>query len=154
VIAHEAPIYAVIDDAAERDADVEQMIAAHEAGDVLGAWAIFMRSANIELPEGALEHMFGGDRDEQAIADERRFFRHELRATTRWRPDLAVLRRASTRVVIGVGEESAGELCDRTSAGLADALGTRPVRFPGGHVGFVDAPDAFAARLRPLLEDR
>lgn len=154
VIAHEPPIYAVIDDAADRHAGVEQMIAAHESGDVLGAWAIFMRNANIELPEGALEHMFGGDRDPQAIADERRFFHHELRATTRWQPGIEALRGASTRVVIGVGEESGGELCDRTSAGLADALGTEAVRFPGGHLGFVEAPDAFAARLRPLLEDR
>jgi hypothetical protein len=54
--------------------------------------------------------------------------------------------------VVGIGEESGGQLCDRTSAALATALGIEPTMFPGGHIGFVEDPNGFATRLRPVLD--
>ncbi len=54
--------------------------------------------------------------------------------------DVAALRAASTRIVIGVGEESGGpadgEIAARSAYAVAAALGTDPVLFPGGHDGF------------------
>jgi hypothetical protein len=35
---------------------------------------------------------------------------------------------------------------------LATGLGIEPTLFPGDHIGFVDHPDAFAARLREVLD--
>ncbi|ASU82594.1 hypothetical protein CDO52_07160 [Nocardiopsis gilva YIM 90087] len=61
------------------------------------------------------------------------------------------MRDAATRIVVGIGEDSTGQLCDRTSRALAAALGSAPVFFPGGHVGFTEQPDTFAARLREFL---
>jgi hypothetical protein len=75
-----------------------------------------------------------------------------MRPTTRWVPDLTVLRSVTTRVVVGIGEESGGQLCERTSTALAEALGIEPTRFPGDHIGFVEAPEPFAARLRTVLQ--
>ena len=60
-------------------------------------------------------------------------------------------RSAGTRVVVGIGEESAGQVCDRTSRALAAELGTEPAMFPGGHTGFAEDPAGFADRLRPVL---
>jgi pimeloyl-ACP methyl ester carboxylesterase len=91
------------------------------------------------------------ERDDRAVADERHFFLHELRGTTSWQPDLAVLRAVPTRVVVGIGESSAGELCDRTSRALATRLGLEPTVFPGSHIGFLEDPVAFAARLREVV---
>ena len=127
------------------------MIATYRSGDVLGAWAQFMAQANIELPHGALEMMFGGDRDPQAVADERFWFDHEMVPTIGWQPDVAALRAVPTRVVIGVGEESGGQLCERTSTALGALLGVGITRFPGDHIGFAEDPERFAGRLRAVL---
>ncbi|MBG0832669.1 alpha/beta hydrolase [Planomonospora sp. ID67723] len=153
VIAHEHPCFALLEDREQLDAGVEDMIATYLAGDVVGAWAKFMAQAGIVLPEGALEAMFGGERDPQEVADERRWFAHEMRATIRWQPDIAALRDGPVRVVVGIGEESAGQFCDRTSRALAAALGIEPTMFPGDHTGFADDPERFAIRLREVLRE-
>ena len=150
VIAHEPPFYSLLEDREQLTAQTEELIATYLAGDVLGAWAKFMEQARIVLPDGALEQWFGGDRDPQAVADERRWFTHELCGTAQWRPDLAALRAAASRIAIGIGESSAGQHCDRTSRALAAAIGIEPTMFPGDHTGFVDDPEPFAARLRAV----
>jgi hypothetical protein len=86
------------------------------------------------------------------VADEHRWFTHELRGTVHWQPDVAALRAAAPRIVIGIGEQSTGQHCDRTSRALAGALGIEPVLFPGDHIGFVEDPERFAVRLRSVLE--
>ncbi|GAA4445362.1 alpha/beta fold hydrolase [Phytohabitans houttuyneae] len=151
VVAHEPPLAELLPDRDALAAGTDDMIATYLAGDPLGAWRAFMAQAGIDLPEDVLEAMFGGERDPRRAADERRFFAHEVRASTFWRPDLAALRGGGARITVGIGEESAGQLCDRASRALAEALAVEPVLFPGDHTGFVDAPDAFAARLSSLL---
>jgi pimeloyl-ACP methyl ester carboxylesterase len=153
VIAHEPPLVELLADRAQLHTQTEDLIATYLAGDVIGAWAKFMAQANITLPEGALEMMFGGDRDLQQVKDERRWFEHEMLATTRWQPDLDALRSTKTRIVVGIGEDSAEQLCDRTSRALAAALGIGPTLFPGDHTGFVEDPDRFATRLRAVLRE-
>lgn len=97
--------------------------------------------------------MFGGERDRQVVTDERFWFAHELRPSTWWLPDPAVLRSVPSRIVVGIGEDSAGQACDHTSRALASALDTEPTMFPDDHIGFVDAPDVLAHRLRAVLHD-
>ncbi|MCP9953955.1 alpha/beta fold hydrolase [Actinomadura madurae] len=150
-IAHEPPLQRLLDDRDELHAATEDMIDTYLAGDVIGAWGKFMAAAGIVMPQCALEEMFGGDRDPRVVADERRWFTHELRKTSRWEPDLAALRAAGDKIVVGIGRDSAGQLCDRASRVLADALDLEPVLFPGGHVGFADDPDTFAAHLRTVM---
>jgi pimeloyl-ACP methyl ester carboxylesterase len=72
--------------------------------------------------------------------------------------DFDALRAAPTRIVVGVGAQSANMLAGRASMAVAERLGTEPVTFPGGHNGFVGGdyggpgePDAFAATLRNVL---
>jgi len=151
VVAHEPPLDELLEDREQVLAQTEDMIAAHLGGDVIGAWTTFFALANIAMPEGAIEGMFGGDRDPQVTADERFWFAHELRPSVRWQPDLAALSAVPTRIVVGIGEESTGQLCDRTSTALAAELGLEPTRFPGGHIGFVEDPDRFVDRLRTVL---
>ena len=74
--------------------------------------------------------------------------------------DFAALRAASTRIVIGVGEESGQTVTGRASVAVAGRLGTMAVTFPGGHDGFLGGeyggmgkPDAFAATLRTILDN-
>ncbi|WP_432979596.1 alpha/beta fold hydrolase [Dactylosporangium sp. CA-233914] len=140
VIAHELPLNEVLEDRAERHAAVEDIIATYESGDVAGAWKKFMVNAGVpgEPPAGP-------------NPDERFWFCHEMRGTTRFRPDVAALRDGGARILVALGEESAGQLLDRTSRAMAALLGGEPVPFPGGHIAFVMDPPGFAARLREVL---
>jgi pimeloyl-ACP methyl ester carboxylesterase len=72
--------------------------------------------------------------------------------------DFGALRAAPTRIVVGVGAQSASQLAGRAAIAVAQRLGTAPVTFPGGHDGFTGGeygshgePDAFAATLRQVL---
>ncbi|WP_232667786.1 alpha/beta fold hydrolase [Pseudonocardia sp. TRM90224] len=151
VIAHEPPLIELLDDREQLRAETEKQASTYLDGDVLGAWRLMLEQANIVLPDEVMEQMFGGERDPQSVADERFWFAHEMRPSTFWQPDLAVLGSTPARLVIGIGEDSTGQLCDRTAQALATALGTDPVRFPGDHTGFVGDPAGFAARLREVL---
>jgi pimeloyl-ACP methyl ester carboxylesterase len=78
---------------------------------------------------------------------------------TAFRPDPAALGAASTRVVVAAGVESRDVLTGRTSAAVASMLGLPLVEFPSHHGGFVGGdggyagePEAFAARLREVLD--
>ncbi|MCC9710922.1 alpha/beta hydrolase [Streptomyces sp. MNU76] len=153
VIAHEPPLIELLEDREQLRAGTEETVAAYLADGVIGAWKKFFAQAGIFMPEPVVEQMFGGARDAQQVADERRWFAHEMRASTYWRPDLAALRRAACRIMVGIGEDSTGQLCDRTARALARALDTQPAAFPGGHTGFVDNPDAFASCLRTVMHD-
>ena len=151
VIAHEPPLDRLVEDGDELLAASEKMMTDYLAGDVIGAWRQFFALANIQVPDGMIEAMFGGERDPQAVADERFWFGHELRESVTWLPDVPRLQDSGVRIVIGIGEESTGQLCDRTSTALADRLGITPTRFPGDHTGFADQPEPFAVALRAQL---
>lgn len=151
VIAHEPPLLDLLDDREQRHAETEDIIATHLAGDYVGALRKFLAAANIVLPDAVVEGMVAG-LSEQDIADATFQYEHMIRATTRWRPDVPALQSAPARVLVGLGEESAGQVCDHTCRALTALLGTEPVMFPGGHIGFVDDPGAFAARLRAVLD--
>ncbi|NGN69606.1 alpha/beta hydrolase [Streptomyces sp. A7024] len=151
VIPHEPPLVELLPDRAELHAGTEKMISVYESGDTLGAWRMFMEQANIQLPEGALEMIFGGEKEPQDVADERRGMTHEMYPTTLFRPDLDALRAADCRIVLGIGADSGGELCERTTEALAKELGLQPVRFPGGHTGFADDAAGFCPRLVEVL---
>ncbi|MCV0403867.1 MAG: alpha/beta hydrolase [Chloroflexi bacterium] len=80
-------------------------------------------------------------------------------SSTHYEPDFDALRAASTRIVIAAGEESDGELAHRAAEAAAERLGSAAVAFPGGHGGFLGGeygqtgePDAFAAKLREVLD--
>jgi pimeloyl-ACP methyl ester carboxylesterase len=151
VIAHEPPLSELLENRDEVRAQTEDYIATYLGGDVTGAWTKFLAQANITLPEGAVEHMFGGDRDPQVVADERFWFAHELRASDQWLPDIPALRESRTRIAVGIGADSTGQACDYTSVALAEQLGIERAIFPGDHIGFTHDPDSFAARLRAVL---
>jgi clorobiocin/coumermycin A biosynthesis protein CloN7/CouN7 len=80
-----------------------------------------------------------------------RFFRHILRPIAAYRPDLAALRAAPTRIVVGVGAASAGQLAHRGAVALAERLGYNPVEFPGDHSGFQSEPEKFVEVMRRVL---
>ncbi|MFE7796429.1 alpha/beta fold hydrolase [Nocardia sp. NPDC057440] len=78
--------------------------------------------------------------------------------TTHYDHDFETLRAVSTRIVVAIGVESAGELAYRTGVAVAEQLGSTPVDFPSHHGGFLGGefgqqgdPDGFATKLREVL---
>lgn len=151
VIAHEPPLIPLLEDRAKHVAANDDVIATFVAGDRLGAIRKFMATAGLVMPEEVFRQVFGGETSPAEDASERFFYLHELRGTTAWEPDLDALRASASRLVIGIGENSAGQLCDRTSRALAAELHIEPTMFPGGHGGFMEDPAKFAARLREVI---
>jgi pimeloyl-ACP methyl ester carboxylesterase len=93
-----------------------------------------------------------GSRDDPLLSD-------RSWAVSSYHPDVKRLAAAPTRIVIAVGEESAGMFTGRTSVATAELLGQRPVVFPshhggfmGGEFGYPGQPEAFARKLRAVLD--
>jgi pimeloyl-ACP methyl ester carboxylesterase len=53
--------------------------------------------------------------------------------------------------VLAGGQDSDGSPLLRPAAVLAERLGRPLVRFPGGHVGVTEQPEAFADRLAEVI---
>ena len=151
VIAHEPPLIELLPDRDERHAGGEVVIERWFAGDHVGSWRAFLDNADIRMPEEVFQMVFAAEPDAAARADGDYQNGHLLRPTTHFRPDLAALHAGAPRIVVGIGEQSAGQLCDRTSRALAAELGVEPVLFPGDHIGFADDPAAFLPALRAVL---
>jgi pimeloyl-ACP methyl ester carboxylesterase len=150
-IAHEPPLTQLLEDREKQLAANEETVATFVGGDRLGAVRKFMANADFVMPEEMFMQMFGGEKPPAELASERFFYLHELRGTAGWVPDLNALRSTEVRLLIGIGETSAGMFCDRTSRALAAELKIEPALFPGGHGGFMENPPAFAARLREVI---
>jgi pimeloyl-ACP methyl ester carboxylesterase len=81
-------------------------------------------------------------------------------AITSYRPDIDALVAAPTRVVLAVGEESLGTFTGRAAAATAELLGQQATVFPshhggflGGEFGYAGQPEAFARKLREVLDN-
>jgi pimeloyl-ACP methyl ester carboxylesterase len=79
------------------------------------------------------------------------FLAHLLPATIGHVPDVAALRAASPRIVVGVGEASKGQMPHLAALALAERLGNEPVEFPGDHQGFATHPGPFAQTVHQAL---
>jgi len=94
-----------------------------------------------------------GSRDDPLLSD-------RSWAVSSYRPDVDRLAAAPTRIVIAVGEESAGTFTGRTAAATARLLGQQATVFPSHHGGFLSGefgyagqPEAFARKLRDVLDN-
>jgi pimeloyl-ACP methyl ester carboxylesterase len=93
-----------------------------------------------------------GSRDDPLLSD-------RASAVTDYRPDTDALAAAATRIVIAVGEESRDTFTGRTAVGTAKLLGQQATVFPshhggflGGEFGYAGQPEAFARKLRDVLD--
>lgn len=76
---------------------------------------------------------------------------HELRQCPRHRFDMDRLRAAKDKLVLTVGHDSKDTFPARPNMVFGEQLGLPVVEFPSDHVGYVKAPDEFAAQLHELL---
>jgi pimeloyl-ACP methyl ester carboxylesterase len=167
LVAHEPPLIPVVPDApaAERArAGVRDAYEARGMGAGMAAF-IMMTSWRGEYTDDYFAQpapdpaMFGmpttddGSRDDPLLSD-------RAWAVSSYQPDVDALTAARTRVVIAVGEESRDAFTGRTSEATAKLLGQQPTVFPshhggflGGESGYAGQPEAFAGKLREVLDE-
>jgi len=166
LVAHEPPLIEVLPDARAAERARAGFRDAYEARGSGAGMAAFIAMASWRgeftdeyfarpAPDPA---QFGmtttddGSRDDPLLSD-------RSWAITSYRPDFKALSAAPTRIVIAVGEESAGTFTGRSSVATAELLGQQATGFPSHHGGFVGGesgyagkPEAFARKLRDVLD--
>jgi pimeloyl-ACP methyl ester carboxylesterase len=165
LVAHEPPINAVLPDAAAAE---RARAGFHEAYQARGTGAgmaafITMTSWPGEFTDAYFAQpdpdpaMFGMPAGDDGSRDDPLLSKSSW-AISDYRPDAGLLKAAPTRIVIAVGEESAGTYTARTALGVAALLGQEAAVFPshhggflGGQFGYAGKPAEFAARLREVL---
>jgi len=165
LVAHEPPLLTVLPDAEEAFAAERKVQEAYHASGFGAGMAMFIALSSWqgqftdefgqEAPDPAafgLPTEDDGSRDDPLLSG-------VSGAVTAYRPDVEALRTAPTRVVIAAGEGSRGIVTWRASEALAERLGQELVVFPGDHGGFMGdeygmrgEPEAFAERLREVLD--
>jgi pimeloyl-ACP methyl ester carboxylesterase len=167
LVAHEPPLIPVLPDAAAAERAQAGFRDAYQAKGRGAGMAAFivMTSWRGEFtddyfaqpaPDPALFGMPAeddGSRDDPLLSD-------RSWAVSSYRPDLAALAAAPTRIVIAVGEESQGTFTGRTAVATAELLGQQATVFPshhggflGGEFGYAGQPEAFARKLRDVLDN-
>ena len=166
LVAHEPPLIAVLPDARAAERARAEVRAVYEAKGSGAGMAAFIRMTSWSgeftddyfaqpAPDPAAFGMPSeddGSRGDPLLSD-------RSWPVTDYRPDVKALTAARTRIVIAVGEESAGVFTGRTSVAMAELLGRRATVFPSHHGGFVGPevgypgpPEAFARKLREVLD--
>jgi pimeloyl-ACP methyl ester carboxylesterase len=166
LVAHEPPLIPVLPDAAAAERARAGFRDAYEAKGWGAGMAAFMAMTSWRgeftdeyfAQPTADPAQFGmpteddGSRDDPLLSD-------RSWAVSSYRPDVDALAAAPTRVVIAVGEESLGTFTGRTSVAAAELLGQQASVFPshhggflGGEFGYAGQPEAFARKLRDVLD--
>jgi clorobiocin biosynthesis protein CloN7 len=152
LIAHEPPVAVLLPDAQQaRDAmqDIYDTFRAEGAGP---AWQKFLVFTGLGMPTQS-EDAASPPPSDAMIATSNRFFGQSLFPVTLYEPDIAALKAAPTRVLVGGGIASRGQFAQRTAAALAERLDTPLLEFPGGHAGFLTDTAEFVPILRRALDD-
>jgi pimeloyl-ACP methyl ester carboxylesterase len=167
LVAHEPPTVQVLPDREQASAAVENIRETYLRDGIGPGMGKFIALTSVPGPIpadfadqpapdpaafGLPEHEDDGDRNDPLLGQ-------NLISCTHYEPDFEALQKASTRVVVGVGAESEGEMAYRGGVRVAERLGSEPVTFPGNHAGFLGGefgfegdPDGFAATLREVLD--
>jgi pimeloyl-ACP methyl ester carboxylesterase len=167
LVAHEPPLIPVLPDAAAAERARAGFRDAYEASGSGAGMAAFIAMASWQgeftdeyfAQPAADPAVFGmpteddGSRDDPLLSD-------RSWAVSSYEPDVDALAAAPARVVIAVGEESEGVFTGRSSVATAALLGQQATVFPshhggflGGEYGYAGQPEAFARKLREVLEN-
>lgn len=165
LVAHEPPTARLVPDAETAEAAVRGIRSRYERFGIGPAMVKFIEIVSFKgpIPPGFADEpsadpaTFGlpstddGSRDDVLLGQ-------NLLTCCLFEPDFEALKDATTRIVVGVGAESAGELAHRAGRAVAARLGVEPVVFPSNHSGFLGGeygqhgdPVPFAAKLREVL---
>jgi pimeloyl-ACP methyl ester carboxylesterase len=167
LVAHEPPLIPVLPDAAAAERARAGFRDVYEANGTGAGMAAFIAMSSWRgeftdeyfaqpAPDPAQLGMStedDGSRDNPLLSD-------RSWAISSYKPDVDALAATPTRIVIAVGEESEGTFTGRAAVATAKLLGQQAAVFPshhggflGGEFGYAGQPEAFARKLREVLDD-
>ena len=173
VVAHEPPCVGVLPDGARWQAKFQEVCDTYRtagvqaAGARLGAvlagdepeesappgHALSREETPLEKRSREEKSREGKSREEASREEESTdpmalFLTRVLRQFTSYTPDLAAL---PARLTLAAGSDSRGQLPHRTARFIAERTQSPFAEFPGGHLGVMEHPAAFAERLTAAL---
>ncbi|MFL5674940.1 MAG: alpha/beta fold hydrolase [Chloroflexota bacterium] len=167
LVAHEPPLASLLPDAEYAMAFTQAIADTYQRSGFGPAMAQFILAVSHQGPITAEfaaapppdPAMFGLPAEDDGNRTDPLLFQN-ITTCTHYQPDFDALRAASTRIVLGAGVESEGQMAHRGAVATAERLGTDVIPFPSDHGGFLGGeygqagdPDAFAAKLREVLVD-
>jgi pimeloyl-ACP methyl ester carboxylesterase len=155
LVAHEPPLFTLLDDAGDVLARADAAFALAESDPHAAAQGFADVSEALHSTRELLPRPTPIRLPPTPPAEQQRnryFLGRMAPATVHYRPDLARIDPA--RVIVAAGAESVGQPAWRAAHALATGIGACVEEAPGNHLGLVLAADAFAAWLRELLMRR
>ena len=166
LVAHEPPLFALLEDAEmalKVNADIVDTYRSEGFGPAMAKFIQLVMHMG-PLPDDYLDRpapdpaQFGLPTDDDGCRDD--LLLAGNLAMPPYRPDSGALKSSGVRIVPAIGAEGEGGVARRGGQALAALLGVEPVVFPGDHGGFASSewspkndPVAFAVKLRELLDD-
>ena len=157
LVAHEPPLMMLLPDADRFREKFDEIDEAYRTQGVFAAMGIFGQLVEEGGPTYSEEMAQQDQTPQQAemmarmAANFELFIAHELRAIGGYVPNIAALRAAPSRIVIGGGKTSAEQAAFRGAKALADRLGIELTWFEGAHGGWGAPEEAFAERVDEVL---
>ncbi|WP_308198351.1 alpha/beta fold hydrolase [Actinomadura terrae] len=151
LVSHEPPLTSLLPDADELADFYDELYDIYRKQGVDEAKGLFKDRMGLgdtrppkgsELPPDKLREMLDRLKVNQIF-----WFEHELRTYPNYTLDVEALRPVADRLVLAGGTASREDVNYRPNVELAERLGLEVVDFPGGHLGYVTQPHAFAAQL-------
>lgn len=165
LIAHEPPTTMLLDDPSDALAFDRDLYDTYKSDGVDAAMGKFFGMAELDpgMPEG--EAPAGGDGpsfDDMPPEAAETFARvsgnfeywlaHGMLPLGHYVPDVAKLKNGKPRIVVAIGEGSAGMPIDEMGTALAKKLGIASTPFPGDHMGFEAHEEEFAHAIDHTLK--
>jgi pimeloyl-ACP methyl ester carboxylesterase len=148
VVAHEPPAVTLLPDGQKWLDFFAEVYDLYRRSGIEPALTKFREQAFAESDRQAMAR---APANEYTLPDATYWFEHELRQYPPVDLDLDALKAHADRIVLTAGRESRGSVCHRVSVQLAKQLGVELHELPGGHVGVVTQPAAFARELLQVL---
>ncbi|RMI31373.1 alpha/beta fold hydrolase [Nocardia stercoris] len=154
LVAHEPPCFAVLPDAAEHRAMIDEVHRLFHTEGLLAAAGRFLAAIDGAIkpgPEPAELSVREEQRRARSAANAPIMMEHELREFTSYIPDYAALASVADRLILAVGRETRGCLPYRPAVEIAGHLGLTVTEFPGAHNGTLTHAQEVATQLIRVL---
>ena len=162
LVAHEPPSMMLLDDPEPMLAADRALYDTYRAEGVDAAMAQFFAGTGLDGGEAPADDMPGFDPADMPPEAAETFMRvsgnfeywlaHGMMPLSTYTPDVATLKAGAPRVIVAIGEQSAGQPIHAMSMALAAALSVAPASMPGDHVGFETQPVEFAQSLEAAFK--
>lgn len=158
VVAHEAPVFELLPDAARWRSEFDDIFETYRTAGVFPAMGKFGALVEEGGPKYSAEMQEAPSTPESEEMMGRMagnfdlFIAHEIRQIGGYAPDVDALRTVSTRIVSAAGETSGEQAARRAAGALAEGLGIPVTYLPGAHGGWGSDPQEFAEKLHEVLQ--